>query len=152
MKLQHYVLKSNQILAKRYLVLLDIICINLPAKKMLLKMSGLLSKLLASLMRINFPKRPSGAPLHTLSTLYDVPVGFCRPPSSLEAVYSFICGRRRVTVARYRIICQGHHREHDFCFLPRFTSVDWEGWSTSHFHLRQARWFQFPHHKLSVPE
>ena len=47
---------------------------------------------------------------------------------------------------------QGHHREHHFCFLPRFTSVDWEGWSTSHFHLRQARWFQFPHHKLSVPE
>ena len=47
---------------------------------------------------------------------------------------------------------QGHHREHHFCFLPWFTSVDWEGWSTSHFHLRQARWFQFPHHKLSVPE
>ena len=42
---------------------------------------------------------------------------------------------------------QGHHREHDFCFLPRFTSLDWEGWSTSHFHLRQARLFQFPHHK-----
>ena len=36
---------------------------------------------------------------------------------------------------------QRHHREHHFCFLPRFTSVDWEGWSTSHFHLRQARWF-----------
>ena len=34
---------------------------------------------------------------------------------------------------------QGHHREHHFRFLPRFTSVDWEGWSTSHFHLRQAR-------------
>ena len=47
---------------------------------------------------------------------------------------------------------QGYHREHDFCFLPRFTSVDWEGWSTSHFDLRQTRWFQFPHHKLSVPE
>ena len=47
---------------------------------------------------------------------------------------------------------QGHHREHHFCFLPRFTSVDWEGLSTSHFHLQQARWFQFPHHKLSVPE
>ena len=47
---------------------------------------------------------------------------------------------------------QGHHREHHFCFLPRFTSVDWEGWSTSHFHLRQTRWFQFPYHKLSVPE
>ena len=47
---------------------------------------------------------------------------------------------------------QRHHREHNFCFLPRFTTVDLEGWSTSHFHLRQTRWFQFPHHKLSVPE
>ena len=47
---------------------------------------------------------------------------------------------------------QGNHWEHHFCFFPRITSVDWEGWSTSHFHLRQARWFQFPHHKLSVPE
>ena len=46
---------------------------------------------------------------------------------------------------------QRHHREHNFCFLPRFTTVDWEGWSTSHFHLRQTRWFQFPHHKFSVP-
>ena len=47
---------------------------------------------------------------------------------------------------------QGHHRRHHFCFLPRFTTVDWEGWSTSHSHLRQTRWFQFPHHKLSLPE
>ena len=47
---------------------------------------------------------------------------------------------------------KGHNREHHFCFLPRFTTVDWEGWSTSHFDLRQTRWFQFPHHKLSVPE
>ena len=45
---------------------------------------------------------------------------------------------------------QGHNREHHFCFLPRFTTVDWEGWSTSHFDLRQTWWFQFPHHKLSV--
>ena len=45
---------------------------------------------------------------------------------------------------------QGHHREHHFCVLPRFTSVDLEGWSTSHFHLWQARWFQFPHHKLYI--
>ena len=30
--------------------------------------------------------------------------------------------------------------------------VDLEGWSTSRFHLWQTRWFQFPHHKLSVPE
>ena len=39
-----------------------------------------LSKLLASLMRNYFPERPSGAPLHTLSKLYDVPVGFVTPP------------------------------------------------------------------------
>ena len=26
-----------------------------------------------------------------------------------------------------------------FCFSPRFTTVDWEGWSFSHFHLRQTR-------------
>ena len=38
---------------------------------------------------------------------------------------------------------QGHHREYHSCFLPRFTTVDWEGWSTSHFHLRQTRWYQF---------
>ena len=29
-------------------------------------------------MRNYFPKRPSGAPLHTLSKLYDVPVGFTK--------------------------------------------------------------------------
>ena len=45
---------------------------------------------------------------------------------------------------------QRYHREHNFFFLPWFTTVDWEGWSTSHFHLRQTRWFQFPHHKFSV--
>ena len=41
---------------------------------------GLLSILLASLMRNYFPKRPSGALIHTLSKLYDVPVGFLTPP------------------------------------------------------------------------
>ena len=39
----------------------------------------ILSKLLASLMRNYFPKQPSGSPLHTLSKLYDVPVGFVSP-------------------------------------------------------------------------
>ena len=38
-----------------------------------------LSKLLASLIRNNFPKRPSDASLHTLSKLYNVPVGFVTP-------------------------------------------------------------------------
>ena len=64
-----------------------------------------MSKLLASLMRNYFPKRPSGAPLHTLSKLYDVPVGFVTPPSYFEAEYCLFGGRRRVAVARYRMIC-----------------------------------------------
>ena len=37
-------------------------------------------KLLASLMRNNFPKRQSGAPLHTWSKAYDVPIGFVALP------------------------------------------------------------------------
>ena len=58
-------------------------------------------------MRNYVPKWPSGAPLHTLSKLYDydVPVGFVTPPPYFEAVYCFICGRRRVDVARYWMIC-----------------------------------------------
>ena len=75
------------------------------------------SKLLAYLTRNYFPKRPSGAPLHTISKLYDVPVGFCSLPApSIGAVCCFICGRRRVVVARYQMICLAldteldHHR------------------------------------------
>ena len=72
---------------------------------MLLCVCGLLLELLASLVRNNFPKRPSDALRHTLSKLYDVPVGFVNPLPSFEAVYWFIGGRRRVAVARYRMIC-----------------------------------------------
>ena len=64
-----------------------------------------MSKLLASLMRNYFPKRPSGAPLHTLSKLYDVPVGFVPPPPILRLNNCLFCGRRRVAVARCRMIC-----------------------------------------------
>ena len=56
-------------------------------------------------MRNYFKKQPSGAPLLTLSKLYDVPVGFVTPPPYFEAVYCFICGRRRMAIARYRMIC-----------------------------------------------
>ena len=49
-----------------------------------------LSKLLASLMRNYFPKRPSGALPHTLSKLYYVPVGFVIP--TFLRMYRFICG------------------------------------------------------------
>ena len=55
-------------------------------------------------MRNYLTIEPLGAPHHTLSTLYDVPVG-CVTPASFEAVHCFICGRRRVAVARYRMIC-----------------------------------------------
>ena len=37
-----------------------------------------------------------------------------------------------------------------FCFIPRFTSVDREGRSTSHFHLWQTWRFEFQHYKFSV--
>ena len=47
---------------------------------------------------------------------------------------------------------RGHYRERHFRFIPISTTVDWEEWSTSHFHLQQTRWFQFPHNKRSVPE
>ena len=53
-------------------------------------------------MRKYFPKRTSDAPLHTFSKLYDVPVGFVSP--SFDALYCYICGRRRVAVAPYRMI------------------------------------------------
>ena len=43
------------------------------------------------------------APLHNLSKLYDVPVGFVSP--AFEAVHCYISDRRRVAVARYQIIC-----------------------------------------------
>ena len=55
-------------------------------------------------MRNYFPKHTSGAPLHTLSKLYDVSFDFVSS-HSFEAVYCYICGRQRVAVARYRIIC-----------------------------------------------
>ena len=42
-------------------------------------MFGLLSNELAILTRNNFPKRPSGAQLHTLSKSFDVPIGFVTP-------------------------------------------------------------------------
>ena len=57
--------------------------------ELLVKLFGLLSKLLASLMRNYFPKRPSGAPLHTLSKLYDVPVGFVTPPPILRLYIAY---------------------------------------------------------------
>ena len=49
----------------------------------------------------NFPKRLSGALLCTLSKLFRR--FFFYPTPSIEAVYFFICGRRSVAVARYRM-------------------------------------------------
>ena len=68
-----------------YLALLDAIYVKLPAKLLLkIQTVWVLSKVLASLVKNCFMKRPSGAPLHTLSKLYYyVPVGFVTPPPLL---------------------------------------------------------------------
>ena len=42
--------------------------------------TGFFLELLSSLIRNYFPKRTSGAPLYTLSKLYDAPVVFVSPP------------------------------------------------------------------------
>ena len=55
-------------------------------------------------MRNYYPKRPSCAKLDTFSKSYDAPVGFVAAPS-FDVVYCLICGRRRVAVARNRMIC-----------------------------------------------
>ena len=62
-------------------------------------------KFLTPLMRNDFRKRPSGAPLHTLTKSYHIPIGFVNLFPSFEAVSCFICGRRRVVVAWHRMIC-----------------------------------------------
>ena len=67
MQLLHYIPKCIHLEWRCLFVFLDI-CYY--------KLLGLLSKLLAPLMGNYFPKRPSVAPLHTLSKLYDVSVGF----------------------------------------------------------------------------
>ena len=46
-------------------------------------------------MRNYLPERPSGAPLYTLSKLYDIPVGFVTPTSCFEAMCCFKRKRKR---------------------------------------------------------
>ena len=40
-------------------------------------------------IRFYFPKRPSGAPLHSLSKVYDVPEGFVNPPPILRLIIAY---------------------------------------------------------------
>ena len=73
--------EMESILEIFYLVLLFIICANLPAKVLLqIYTFGILSKFLASLMINNFPKRPSGELLYSIIKFKDVPVGLWHPP------------------------------------------------------------------------
>ena len=60
---------------------------------------GLLSKLLASLMRNYFPKCLYGVPLQNLSKFYDVPL------TPLVQVPWFICDHCRVAATQHRVIC-----------------------------------------------
>ena len=55
-------------------------------------------------MKNNFTKRPFGAPLHTKSKLYDVPVGFITLTPSHEEVV-FAAAEWWLHVTQYRIIC-----------------------------------------------
>ena len=105
-----------------------------------LKLFNLLSKLLAYLMRNYFPKLPSGAPLHTLSKLYDVPVGFVSQPPYFEAVYCFTCCGRRVAVAWYRMICLVVTLT--LICIPNIPFWNWLSSKTSVFHKYQhLKWF-----------
>ena len=65
--------------------------------------------------------------LHTLSKLYDVPVGFVTPHPYFKAVYCFICGRRRVAVARYRMICLVLVEEVEFLLPFKFRQISFSG-------------------------
>ena len=88
---------QDKIIQYMYWVLLfdmqpDLTCSSLLVTYFGMTTVTFLSKLLASLMMNYFPKRTSGAPLHTLSKLYDFPVGFVSP--NFETVYCYICGRK----------------------------------------------------------
>ena len=61
----------------RYLVRLDI-SVNSPAK-MPLKRDTVWTFIKIINIPDNFPRRTSGTPLHTLSNVYDVPIGFPLP-------------------------------------------------------------------------
>ena len=65
------------------------------------------SKTIIGFTVYTFSKNKTNHPISSNShpsKLYDVPVSFVTP-SSFEAVYCSMCGRRRVVVARYRMIC-----------------------------------------------
>ena len=95
-----------------------------------------MSKLLASLIRNYFPKRSWGTLLHTLSKLYDVPVGFVNPPPHLwgcvllylqppkggccSITDDLSCSCNRLdgnTLWHEHIIRRGKSRKYGLCFL-----------------------------------
>ena len=55
-------------------------------------------------MRSYFPKRTSGAWFHSLSNLYDVPVGFAIPPHLRQCIALFEV-TELLAVAQYRMLC-----------------------------------------------
>ena len=73
-------------------------------------------------MRNNFPKRPSGAPPHTWSKLYDVPVGFVTPPPFgplFDAVscVNVVCGQRRMAAIGHRVFSLVLHTCTPLCII-----------------------------------
>ena len=63
-----------------------------------------MSKLLASLIR-NFSETAVGCAASYFVKIIWCSRWFCTLPPYFEALYCFICGRRRVAVPRYRMIC-----------------------------------------------
>ena len=59
-----------------YLVLLETMCVNLQAKLLLS-----IHNVWTFINSVSIPDEASSAPLHTVSKLYDIPVGYVTPPS-----------------------------------------------------------------------
>ena len=98
-------------------------------------------------MMNNFPKGPSGAPLHTLPKLYDVPVGFVNPPPSFWSVHCFICGRIRVAVAWYRMFLLSLHYLFSSAIKRVVVIVDWGTRDPTSPHCTTGR--RFPESSMS---
>ena len=77
-----------------------------PFRYMLIQTVWLIVKIISIPDEELFSETAVGCTASYFSKLYDVPVGFVLPPPSyFEAEYCLFCGRRRVAVARYRMIC-----------------------------------------------
>ena len=85
------------------------------------KLFGLFSKLLASLMRNYFPKRPSGAPLHTFSNYMMFPLDLPPPPILRLCITIFTVAEKWLLLDIVWFVFFSHlhlsHFQHSTCAL-----------------------------------